>query len=121
VETSSSRVLNDGETRLAGWTLLSPEDRDVKLTPKLEEKVLLLVSCFQSSLTADQCSNLRRLLQLPTRKGHGIYARPPHRNHTDRERWVLPNADLTPGAYILSPLQEAGRDRKEVNDRPEPS
>jgi hypothetical protein len=45
VETSSARVLSEGEQRLAGWTLLSPEDRNVKLSPKLEEKVLLLVRC----------------------------------------------------------------------------
>lgn len=43
VEISAARVLSDGENRVAGWTLLSPEERDVKLTPKLEEKVLLLV------------------------------------------------------------------------------
>lgn len=43
VETSSARVLSDGEQRVAGWTLLSPEDRNVRLSPKLEEKVLLLV------------------------------------------------------------------------------
>jgi hypothetical protein len=46
VETSSARVLGEGEQRIAGWTLLSPEDRNVKLSPKLEEKVLLLVSYF---------------------------------------------------------------------------
>ena len=51
VETSSARVLSDGESRLAGWTLLSPEERDVKLTPKLEEKVLLLVGERQTCLT----------------------------------------------------------------------
>lgn len=48
VETSSARVLSEGEQRLAGWTLLSPEDRNVKLSPKLEEKVLLLVRCCAS-------------------------------------------------------------------------
>jgi hypothetical protein len=44
VETSSARVLGEGEQRIAGWTLLSPEDRNIKISPKLEEKVLLLVS-----------------------------------------------------------------------------
>lgn len=43
VDTCSARVLSDGEIRVAGWTLLSPEERNVKLSPKLEEKVLLLV------------------------------------------------------------------------------
>lgn len=37
-------MLGEGEQRIAGWTLLSPEDRNIKLSPKLEEKVLLLVS-----------------------------------------------------------------------------
>lgn len=43
VETSSARVLQEGEQKIAGWTLLSPEDRNIKISPKLEEKVLLLV------------------------------------------------------------------------------
>lgn len=44
VETSSARVLSEGEHRVAGWTLLSPGERNTKLSLKLEEKVLLLVS-----------------------------------------------------------------------------
>jgi hypothetical protein len=48
VETSSARVLAEGEQRIAGWTLLSPEDRNIKLSPKLEEKVLLLVRRFRN-------------------------------------------------------------------------
>jgi hypothetical protein len=51
VETSSARVLAEGEQRIAGWTLLSPEDRNIKLSPKLEEKVLLLLRLlFQRKL-----------------------------------------------------------------------
>lgn len=41
VETSSARVL-DGEQRLAGWTVLSPQESSVKLSSHFEEKVLLL-------------------------------------------------------------------------------
>jgi hypothetical protein len=43
--------LAEGEQRIAGWTLLSPEDRNIKLSPKLEEKVLLLLRLlFQRKL-----------------------------------------------------------------------
>lgn len=44
VETSSARVLSEGEHRIAGWTLLSPDERNTTISMKLEEKVLLLVS-----------------------------------------------------------------------------
>lgn len=44
VETSSARVVNEHERRLGGWVLLSPEERGMTLSPKLEEKILLLVS-----------------------------------------------------------------------------
>ena len=43
METSSARVLNEGEQRLSAWTVLSPVDRNVKLSIKLEEKILILV------------------------------------------------------------------------------
>jgi hypothetical protein len=43
-----SRVLNEGERLLAGWTLFSPMELNVKITDKFEEKVLLLVSHFYS-------------------------------------------------------------------------
>lgn len=43
VETSSARVISEDERRLAGWVLLSPEERGVTLSSKLEEKILLLV------------------------------------------------------------------------------
>ncbi|GMK56774.1 hypothetical protein CspeluHIS016_0306140 [Cutaneotrichosporon spelunceum] len=42
IETSSARVLSEGESRAAGWTLLSPEQRNTKVSLQLEEKVLLL-------------------------------------------------------------------------------
>lgn len=71
VETSSARVLSDGEQRIAGWTLLSPEGRNVKLSPKLEEKALILVrrsSGFTGRLTtvADQICHIRCFIQLST-------------------------------------------------------
>ncbi|ORY31290.1 SacI homology domain-domain-containing protein [Naematelia encephala] len=89
IETSSARVLSEGEQRVAGWTLLSPEDRNVKLSPKLEEKVLILtrVAIYVVSFNY----SLEKVIGF-TR---------------------IPLASLTSiqkGAYILSVLQEAGRD-----------
>lgn len=43
VETCSARVLSDGEERIGGWILLSPDPRSVKISSELEEKILLLV------------------------------------------------------------------------------
>lgn len=108
VETSSSRVLGEGEQRIAGWTLLSPEDRNIKLSPKLEEKVLLLVrlasKCenyadFQSKVAIYVVS-----FNYTLEKVVG-FTRIPLRSITSIQK----------GAYILSPLQEAGRDPVEVS------
>ena len=43
VEICSSRVLSAGESRLHGWTLLSPEVNNTKIGTKLEEKIVILV------------------------------------------------------------------------------
>lgn len=43
VETCSARVLEEGERRIYGWTLFSPEEPNVRYTQKLEEKILLIV------------------------------------------------------------------------------
>ena len=44
IATSVSRVLPEGERLLSGWTLFAPEEMNVKMGIKFEEKVLLLVS-----------------------------------------------------------------------------
>lgn len=44
IATSVSRVLEEGERLLAGWTMFSPENLNVRVGDKWEEKVLLLVS-----------------------------------------------------------------------------
>ena len=44
IATSVSRVLPEGERLLSGWTLFAPEEMNVKIGIKFEEKVLLLVS-----------------------------------------------------------------------------
>lgn len=43
IATSVSRVLDEGEPLLAGWTLIAPEQLNVKVSDKFEEKILLLV------------------------------------------------------------------------------
>ena len=40
---SVSRVLQEGERLLSGWTLLSPSELNTRLSDRLEEKILLLV------------------------------------------------------------------------------
>ncbi|KAK4688765.1 phosphatidylinositol 4-phosphatase, partial [Tremellales sp. Uapishka_1] len=92
VETCSSRVLNSGETRIAGWTLLSPEERNVKISPKLEEKVLLLTKLAVYVVS----------FNYPLEKVIG-FTRIPLGSITSIQK----------GAYILSPLQEASRDPDE--------
>lgn len=58
IATTVSRVLDEGEPLLAGWTLISPEKLNVKISDKFEEKILLLVcqmvSSFGCSLTCDR-------------------------------------------------------------------
>lgn len=44
VETCSARVLEEGERRIYGWTVFSPEEPNMRFTQKLEEKILLVVS-----------------------------------------------------------------------------
>lgn len=44
IATSVSRVLPEGERLLSGWTLFAPEETNVKIAMKFEEKVLLLAS-----------------------------------------------------------------------------
>lgn len=92
IETSSARVLSDGEQRVAGWTLLSPEGRNVKLSPKLEEKVLLLTKVALYVVSFNY--SLEKVNE---------FTRIPLKSITSIEK----------GAYILSALQEAGRDATE--------
>jgi hypothetical protein len=49
IATSVSRVLDEDECLLSGWTLFSPEELNLKFGDKFEEKILLLVkACFGS-------------------------------------------------------------------------
>ena len=72
IATSVSRVLPEGERLLSGWTLFGPEELNVKMGIKFEEKVLLLVGFqimgwagLEFSLTVDHFTiSLRRLFIL---------------------------------------------------------
>ena len=43
IATSVSRLLQDGEILLSGWTVFAPSELNTKIGDKFEEKVLLLV------------------------------------------------------------------------------
>ncbi|KAL1412508.1 hypothetical protein Q8F55_000254 [Vanrija albida] len=89
IETSSARVLSDGEQRVAGWTLLSPEERNIALSPKLEEKVLILTKAALYVVSFNyQLEKVNEFTRIPLKSITSIQK----------------------GAYILSALQEAGRD-----------
>lgn len=62
ISTSVSRVLEEGERLLSGWTMFAPEGLNVRAGDKWEEKVLLLV-CFSqaSNLSSDALSRLPEL------------------------------------------------------------
>ncbi|KAI5451680.1 hypothetical protein NCC49_001661 [Naganishia albida] len=92
VETCSARVLEEGERRIYGWTVFSPEEPNMRFTQKLEEKILLV-----SQLALYVVSFEYDLEKVVTS------TRIPLRNITSIQK----------GAYILSPLQEAGRDPEE--------
>lgn len=47
IATSVSRILQEGEQLLSGWTLLSPAELNAKLSERFEEKVLLLVRAWK--------------------------------------------------------------------------
>lgn len=48
IATSVSRVLDEGERLLSGWTLFAPEQLNTRIGDKFEEKVLLLVRIVRS-------------------------------------------------------------------------
>lgn len=70
VETCSARVLSDGEEKIGGWILLSPDPRSVKISSDLEEKILLLVRLllfpkrYRLIIFIDTKRHLRSHLQL---------------------------------------------------------
>ncbi|KAG6856457.1 hypothetical protein H0H87_004317 [Tephrocybe sp. NHM501043] len=89
IATSVSRVLSEGERLLSGWTLFAPEELNIKMGDKFEEKVLLLTVKALYIVSYDY-----------TLEKVKIYTRVPLGD-------IL---GISRGAYILSPLEEASRD-----------
>ncbi|KAI0054006.1 hypothetical protein FA95DRAFT_1551790 [Auriscalpium vulgare] len=89
IATSRSRVLQEGEGLVAGWTLFAPTELNTRFGDKFEEKVLLLSAVALYIISYDY--NLEKVK---------IYTR-------------IPLGDIvgiTRGAYIVSPLEETSRD-----------
>ncbi|KAH9180498.1 SacI homology domain-containing protein [Lactarius sanguifluus] len=89
IATCVSRVLEEGEKLLSGWTLFSPGALNTKLGDKFEEKVLLLSAASLHIISYDY--NLEKVkisTRIPLRDIVGI----------------------AKGTYIVSPLEEASRD-----------
>ncbi|KAF5315948.1 hypothetical protein D9611_005058 [Ephemerocybe angulata] len=89
VATCTSRVLAEGEHLRSGWTLFAPEEVDVKVGLKFEEKVLLLSSKALYIVSYDYTlEKVKFYIRVPLGDIVGI----------------------SKGAYILSPLEESSRD-----------
>ncbi|KAH9843189.1 SacI homology domain-containing protein [Rhodofomes roseus] len=89
IATCVSRVLPEGERLLSGWTVFSPTELNTKVGDKFEEKVLLLTMKALYIISYDY-----------TLEKVKMYTRVPLKDIED----------ITKGAYILSPLEEASRD-----------
>jgi len=89
IATSVARVLEEGESLLSGWTTFAPEELNVKLGDKFEEKILLLSVRALYIVSYDY-----------TLEKVKMYTRVP----------LGDIVKITKGAYILSPLEEASRD-----------
>ncbi|KAJ7582942.1 SacI homology domain-containing protein [Mycena floridula] len=89
IATSVERVLTEGERLLGGWTLFSPEELNVKMADKFEEKILLLTARALYIISFDY-----------TLEKVKLYTRVP----------LGDIVEIAKGPYILSPLEEASRD-----------
>ncbi|KAH7926636.1 hypothetical protein BV22DRAFT_1062448 [Leucogyrophana mollusca] len=89
IATSVSRVLDEGEPLMSGWTVFAPEQLNVKFGDKFEEKVLLLSARALYIISYDY-----------TLEKVKMYTRVP----------LGDIVQIVKGAYILSPLEEASRD-----------
>jgi len=89
IATSVSRVLSEGEQLLCGWTVFSPSELNLTFSDKFEEKVLLLTRTAIYIVSYDY-----------TLEKVKLYTRVPLRDIIQ----------ITKGAYILSPLEEASKD-----------
>lgn len=94
VESCSSMVLNEGEERLAGWTLFSPIEPNQIQSSKLEEKVVLLTSkaiyVCGFDFTAEKLSEFSRILLGDiTGLKKGVYIMSPNEGYDPEEHWGL--------------------------------
>ncbi|KJA26998.1 hypothetical protein HYPSUDRAFT_131584 [Hypholoma sublateritium FD-334 SS-4] len=92
IATSVSRVLPEGERLLSGWTMFAPEELNVKIGIKFEEKVLLLSAKALYIVSYDY-----------TLEKVKIYTRVP----------LGDIIHINKGAYILSPLEESSCDPRQ--------
>lgn len=92
IATSVERVLEEGESLRNGWTLFAPAELGTKTGDKWEEKVLLLTHKALYIINYDY-----------TLQKVKLYTRVP----------LGDIINVTKGAYILSPLEEASRDPKQ--------
>lgn len=61
-----SRVLSEGERLLSGWTLLAPAELNTRISYKLEEKILLLVSEDRAFHRRGELTESERVFRLYT-------------------------------------------------------
>jgi len=89
IETCSSMVLSEGEQLQYGWTLLSPEEPNMKMSDNFEEKVLLLSSKAIYIVSYDyHLEKVQMFNRVPIEDIQSLHK----------------------GAYILSSLEEGSRD-----------
>ncbi|TFY55822.1 hypothetical protein EVG20_g9178 [Dentipellis fragilis] len=117
IATSVSRVLQDGERLLSGWTLFAPSELNAKVGEKFEEKVLLLDP--QRALR-DVYDYPSRVMIIPLKRSKCSLAFPSETSSASRKACTGPTLTflshlLQPniyhtGAYILSSLEETSCD-----------
>ncbi|KDQ18061.1 hypothetical protein BOTBODRAFT_29373 [Botryobasidium botryosum FD-172 SS1] len=89
IEHSTSLVVSDGETVHSGWTLLSPVPLNVRVAAEYEEKIVLLTGVALYIVSYDYVLGKVKMFT----------------------RVLLGDVvGIQKGVYILSPLQETGRD-----------
>ncbi|KAF8333945.1 SacI homology domain-containing protein [Cantharellus anzutake] len=89
IDICTALLVQEGEEVKGGWTLFSPSQPNIKISNSFEEKVLLLTSAALYIVSYDYSLDKVK-----------VFTRVPFHDITGIQK----------GAYILSPMQEAGRD-----------
>jgi len=104
VESCADMVVNEGEEKLAGWTLFSPIEANQIQSSKLEEKVVLLTTkalyVCGFDFTAEKLSEFSRILLgdvVGLKKG--VYIISPNEGYDPEEHW----------GFVLSYIEEERR------------